>query len=140
MSSMRTERLLAQAKEDRLKKLPQYAQKLISELAYQLSLEAKSAEGARARAEREVFEARAIAAQGPENSDTFLELPRSLSSYEDEAQKPLGTGVAVEFRDPELTSGEGTFVRREGDKIKVSSMSRLAVIPEDAHTLWIEER
>lgn len=136
-----TTQLILDANDPRLERQPQYVRQLIAELAYRLNLEAKAAEGARRRAEKEVDEARKIAAEGPENSDTFLSMPRSFSTFSEEyEQKPLGTGVNIEFRAPGLTEGEGFQVSMEDGKIKVSGMSRLAVVPQDAYSITIEAR
>lgn len=133
--------LVTASQDERLRRQPAYVQNLIHDLASRMVLEHRAAEGARRRAEKEVDEARKIAAEGPENSDTFLSMPRSFSTFsEDFDQKPLGTGVNIEFRAPGLTEGEGFQVHMDDGKLKISGMSRLAVVPQDAYSITIEAR
>lgn len=134
------EQLIEAAEAAQSRALPEYAKKLIGDLAHRLALEARAAEGARRTAEREVSEARALLTSGPEDSDTYLDLPRALYATEDDEQRPLGKGANIEFRRPEETPGEGISVKWDEGGLRVSGLNHLAVVPIDQLTLKIETR
>lgn len=133
------DQLIEESRDPRLQRLPQYAQNLIWDLAHRLAAEHAAADGARATAEREVAEARALLTEGPVDSDTFMDLPRSR--YDDsEDQRPLGKGTNIEFRGPDTESGEGISVKWKGDHLLVNGINHLAVVPVDSMTIKIEVR
>lgn len=135
------EQIIEAAEAAQSRALPEYAKKLIGDLAHRLALEARAAEGARQTAEREVSEARALLTSGPEDSDTYVYLPRARYSTEDDEQRPLGKGVSIEFRQPEEMPGEGISVKREEDgTLHVHSVSHLAVLPVGPMYIKIETR
>ena len=141
MTMTTVDQLIEQSRDPRLRRQPVYVQNLIHELAHRLEAEHAYAQAVIKRAESEVDEARKIAAEGPEDSDTFLSLPGSLlSSADDYEQKSLGTGAKVEFRAPGLRPGEGFQVRMKNGHLKITGMSSMAVIPQDRYTIVIEER
>lgn len=143
------EQLIQDSDDPRLERQPKFVRQLIAELAYRLKLEATAAESARRNAEKEVGEARALAMQGPENADTFMNMPNSFSTYADDyEQKPLGTGTGIEFRDADMEAGDGIsakFEPRETEdgrirtgRLKIHGLNRLAVVPESPTVLYIE--
>lgn len=140
MVNMSIEQLIAGSRDERLHRLPRYARELIFQLARRLDMEHRYATSVKGRAEEEVAEARALLAQGPEDSDTFVGLPRStVTGYSDEPeQRPLGKGVGVEFRRPGGDVGEGFSVRLEDSKLHISSDSYLMVLPEGPTTIVID--
>lgn len=136
------EQLIESAKTARLQTQPLWVRNLVRDLAQQLELQTRYAEAVKERAEKEVGEARVLLTGGPADSDTYVELPRAASVYEEDvSQRPLGKGVCIEFRAPGEESGEGITVQRtEGGSLAVCSYGSLAVIPQDAHTLLIAKR
>ena len=135
------EQLIEAAEAAQSRALPDYAKKLIRDLAYRLELEARAAEGARQTAEREVNGARALLTSGPADSDTYLDLPGAGFSTVDDEQRPLGKSASIEFRTPDELPGEGIGVKRADDgTIHVRSISRLAVLPENGSFIRIETR
>jgi hypothetical protein len=135
--------LIRQAAEDpRLPKQAKWVQGLIYGLASRLELEIRSAEGVRQRAEREVSEARSLLTEGPADSDTFMDLARSLAdTYDDVPQRPLGKGVNIEFRTDGMQTGEGVNVKlMEDGTLHVHGLGHLAVIPVNHSYLKIETR
>lgn len=138
--------LIEQAREAQGRNLPMYAKILISDLARRLELAEKEIRGTRERAAKEVDELRTQLSTGPQDSDTFVSMPRTLLADDtyDTTQRPLGRGVGIEFRRPGLEEGEGTRVHWEDEDglegLIVHSMARLSVIPQDAHTVKIVER
>lgn len=138
---MTIEQLIEESRDERLERLPLYARTLIHQLALRLESEHRDAVVVRAQAEEEVTEARALLTQGPEDSDTFVDLPRSkVAGYTDEPeQRALGKGISVEFRRPSDAAGEGFIVYLKDDQLHVSSMSYLAVLPVDHSTVVIEQ-
>lgn len=132
--------LIEAAKSDRVAKLPKHAQELIADLARRLDLEHRTADGAVKRARQEVETARALAAEGPADSDTFLDLPRALYTDEEDEQKPLGRGVTVEFRSAGDVVGEGYGVKIENGELVVSGINRLAVYADTSGTVRIFRR
>lgn len=136
------EQLIEESRTDRLHSQPLWVRTLVHELARSLEREHVSAERARSQAEREVDAARALLTEGPAGSDTFMDLPRTLAgSVTDEyEQRPLGTGVSIEFRRPEDGPGEGIDVKFENGRLRVGGLNHLAVVPVDARTIYIETR
>lgn len=136
-----TEKLIEESHDPRLQKLPLYARELIGRLARRLQTDAASAQWTKVRAEKEVDEIRTLLADGPEGSDTFVEMPRTmLSTLDEDGQRPLGTGVSVEFRPQGAGPGEGFEVRLESGSLVISGVNRIAVIPRDSHSVTIEAR
>jgi hypothetical protein len=135
------EKLIEESRDPRLQRLPQYARQLIHDLAHRLDLVHRYAVAVKEQAEREVDQAREIAAEGPEGSDTFLDLPRSLHSTSDDYEvRPLGRGANIEFRRPGDDPGEGFNVKLDDDGLKIHGVNCLAVVPVDPYTLKIETR
>lgn len=137
------EKLIEEAKDPRLDRLPLYARQLIHDLAYRMDAEHRAAEGARATALKEVTEARALLRfSGPDGTDTFMDLPRALyDDAEDDDQRPLGKGTVIDFRGPEDGPGEGISVSRQEDgTVHVHGINHLAVRPVDSTYLIIEKR
>lgn len=139
MIMLTVDQLIEESRDPRLQRLPQYAQTLIWDLAHRLAAEHAAAEGARATAEKEVTQARALLTEGPADSDTFMDLPRAQYDYSEE-QRPLGKGTNIEFRAPELESGEGVSVKWQGDHLLVNGINHLAVVPVNSTTIKIEVR
>lgn len=139
----RTSEQLAEAATDpRLKAQPKWVQELVHDLTLRMIYATRRLADVESAAEREVGEARALLTGGPADSDTYVDLPRAVSVYEEYgAQRPLGKGACIEFRDPGDESGEGVTVRRtEGGSLLVRGSSTLVVVPQDTHTILIEER
>lgn len=138
---MSVDRLLEEAKQARLQRLPQYAQELIFDLARSLEREHRAASDIQERAEKEVTEARALLTSGPEDSDTFASLPSSLYTMEEDEERPLGKGTSIEFRAPDNhLPGNGISVaRRDNGDLEIRSMAQVAVIPLSTHNLLIRE-
>jgi len=136
-----THDLLKAAKDAEAKHLPKWVRELIGDLAHQLEAQKRYADSVRQRADEEVNEARKLAAEGPEGSDTFLSLPRALLGDEDDNdEKPLGKGVTVEFREETDNPGEGFGVRLTSDgHLHVSGINRLAIVPIDYLTTEIRK-
>jgi hypothetical protein len=135
------ERLLEEARNPRLERLPLYARELIEDLARRMAIEAAHAESVTERAEKAAEEATALLTQGPAGSDTFMDLPRDLIKYEEEIdQRPLGTGVNIEFRQESDLPGEGICATWEADGLKIHGPNPLTVIPVDSCTVRIETR
>lgn len=137
--------LIEASRDPRLDRLPKYACDLIQTLAGRLASEARYAESAQRQAEKEVAEARTALLTGPEDSDTFLHVERSITlGYTEgleESYRPLGKGVTVEFRRPGDEPGEGFEVRLTGDgDLEISGMHYLAVVPVNHSTIRIEPR
>lgn len=135
------EKLLEEANDPRLARLPLYARQLIHDLAYRMDAEHRAAEGARATAYKEVTAARdLLRADGPADSDTFMDLPRAVyDDAEDDDQRALGKGVTIDFRGPDDIPGEGISVSRQEDgTIHVHGINHLAVRPVDPTYLIIE--
>lgn len=120
--------------------LPEYAKRLIGDLVVALDRQVRYAEGVRARAAEEVDEIRALLARGPQDADTFVSVPRTNVGDDETEDRPVGRGVAVEFRTPGLMPGEGFVVRLVDGRLRIDGMSRMAVVPESTTSLWIEER
>lgn len=136
-----TDQLIAAARDPRLAAQPKWIQQLVHDLAHRMELEARSAEGARRRAEGEVAQARELLTSGPADSDAYMDLPRAYSTYSDEAeQRPLGRGTTVEFRSPDTGPGEGMSVRWTGAGLEISGINCLAVVPLDPTRIRIEAR
>lgn len=136
------EQLIEESRDPRLDRLPLYARQLIRDLARRLDTEYRRADSIAARAEQEVAEARALLAGGPEGSDTFVDLPRSRfeGHGDDDLQRPLGTGVPVEFREPDEMPGEGITVTRQDGVLHLNGCNLLAVIPVNLSYVKIERR
>jgi hypothetical protein len=136
------EQLIQESRDPRLQKLPLYARQLIFDLARRMELEKISADAIRDRAGKEVDEVRKIAAEGPEDSDTFMDLPHSqVAGYLEEAeQRPLGKGVNIEFRPEGAEVGEGFDVKLKDGRLHVSGVNHLAVIPGGPMSIVIETR
>lgn len=137
---MTVEQLIEESRDERLQRLPMYARTLIHDLAARLDMEHRHAASVKERAEKEVEEARALLTQGPEDSDTFVDLPHStIAGYTDEPeQRPLGKGVSVEFRRPGGDVGEGFSVRLKDGQLHISSTSYLAVLPQNHSAIVID--
>jgi hypothetical protein len=132
------ETLLTDARDDRLRRLPNYAQDLIAELAARLDQETRYARAVKERAAKEVDELRAQLTKGPEDADTFMDLPYSRVG-DVEGQRPLGKGVNIEFRAPGLTEGEGFEVKlTEEGHLKIGGITRLAVVPEYPNQITVK--
>lgn len=136
------EQLTADARDPRLASQPKWVQNLVHDLTVQMIAGHNRVRIAEERAEKEVTEARTLLTSGPADSDTYVDLPRSYSVYEEVgAQRPLGRGTPIEFRDPGVESGDGMTVRRDDDgTLIVRSSGPLAVLPQDTHTVRIEAR
>lgn len=136
------EQLIESAQTARLQAQPVWVRQLVHDLATRLKAESTYAAAVKQRAEDEVGEARALLTGGPADSDTYVDLPRAASVYEENgAQRPLGKGACIEFRASDEVSGEGLTVKRtEGGSLKVRGCGPLAVIPQDTHTILIETR
>lgn len=141
MTMKTTEELIREAQEAQRRPMAKWTSQLIADLTYRLDLEARSARGAKARAAKEVEEARALLAEGPAGSDTFLDLPRALYTDQEDEQRPLGKGASIEFRDLADGPGEGVTVKRlEDGTLRVSGLNHLAVVPVNTTTVHIETR
>lgn len=139
---MRTvEQLGSAANDPRLAKQPRWVQELVYDLVLQMKAGHRRAAIAAETAEKEVTEARLLLASGPADSDTYVDLPRSASVYEeDTAQRPLGKGATVEFRDPGAEPGEGLSVKWEDGALTVRGCGPLAVVPQHPCRIKIEAR
>ena len=138
-----TASLLARVREDqyRLEKQPMWVQLLVRDLAHRLDLETRAAVGVRAAAEVEVSRAREDLVKGPADSDTFADMPRSAVVDDDDAQRPLGRGVNIEFRAPDDMPGEGINVKLEEDgALHVHGIGHMAVIPINHSYIKIQTR
>lgn len=137
-----SQQLIEKAAAVQSRSLPAYAKELIHDLARALDQQSRYAEGVRERAAKEVDELRVQLAAGPEDADTFVAMPRTLVGEldDDPEDRPLGTGVAVEYRAPDMGPGEGFGVSLVGGRLRVTGLNHLAVVPESALTLWIEAR
>ena len=135
------EQLIEASKDARLKNQPKWVQDLVYHLAYRLESQHRYALSVRDKAEEEVDAARKIAAEGPEDSDTSLDLPRSLlGSMDDFEQRPLGRGVNIEFRGAGDEPGEGINAKLlPSGALLIHGINSLAVIPRDSSTVRIEE-
>lgn len=134
------EQLIEEAQDPRLRKQPLWVQTLVGDMAHRLRLESTAAANSQARAEVEVSAAREALAEGPADSDTFLDLPRSLADTDDVPQKPLGKGVNIEFRPYWLESGEGINVKLdENGSLHVRGIGHLVVVPVDQSYVKIKE-
>jgi hypothetical protein len=135
--ALTVEKLIEESRSERLQRLPQYAQELIHDLAHRLDAEHRYAQSIRERAEKEVDEVRKLAAEGPEDSDTFVSLPHSVLDSGDFEERPLGQGVTVEFRAPGLEPGEGFDVKMTDGHLVVSGVNRLGIVPVHASQVEI---
>lgn len=127
-----TEQLLKDAQDPRLNKQPVWVQELVYELATRLKRSDLALEGARSKAAAELDAVRQQLASGPADSDTYVEMPKSIMSDETReiTRRPVGKGVTVEFRRPGETEGEGFEVRLNPDgRLRVDCMSLMAVCP-----------
>jgi hypothetical protein len=140
--TLSVEQLIAESRDLRLQKLPVYARELIHQMAVRLESEYIYGKELVKRAEQAANEAVALLGKGPEDSDTFLDLPRSVTRYSDdeEGQRPLGQGVNIEFRSPGEESGEGINVKMEDGRLKIHGLNALVVVPQDHTTVHIETR
>jgi hypothetical protein len=132
--------VLKSARDDRVRRLPVWAQILVDNLAVHLDRQTRYAEATARRAELETDAARKLLNEGPENSDTFLSLAGVLStgySEDENDDRPLGSGVRIEFRLPGDGPGEGFEVRLKDGSLEISGLNVLAVAPVDSHTLKI---
>jgi hypothetical protein len=133
--------LIQAARHAQARPVPKWAKELIHDLASRLRATEAELERVQETATREVTEARALLT-GPEDSDTFMNLPRSLmSAAEDGEQRPLGKGVTVEFRTAGEEPGEGTLVSLGVDQtIHVHGLNHLVVVPVNPTYIQIERR
>lgn len=136
------QQLIQEATAAQSRSLPAYAKELISDLARALDQQTRYAEGVRERAAKEVDELRVQLAAGPDDADTFVAMPSTLVGEldDDPEDRPLGTGVTVEFRAPDMGPGEGFGVSITDGRLHVCGLNHLAVVPEHATSLWIEAR
>jgi hypothetical protein len=135
-----SEQLIQAAGNYRIRSQPKWVQELVHDLAHRLEAEHKYTQDVRERAAKEVDEARALLT-GPEGSDTFVTLPRTLVGDDETEERPLGRGASIEFRDPGWEPGEGTRVSRFADgSLLVKGYSDLAVVPLSSSSFRIETR
>jgi hypothetical protein len=139
-SMLSVEKLIEESRDSRLHKLPLYARELIHDLAHRLDAEHRYALATRETAAREVEEARALLAEGPEGSDTFMAMPYSRVGDDEIEERPLGKGTVIEFRDPELSPGEGIEVCLNDGSLLVRGINHLAIVPVSLTSLRIETR
>jgi len=127
-----TEKLLIKAKDARLLNQPKWVQELVHDLARQAERSEAAEQRMSERLEKEMDAARALLNEGPKDSDTFLFLSSELVNTTDEdedAYRPLGSGVTVEFRQPGDMAAEGYAVRLNEKGLWVSGLNALAVLP-----------
>jgi hypothetical protein len=136
------DQLIEKAGDPRLHRQPVWVRELVQQMAGQLRSMNAHAMTLVENAEQAANEATALLGQGPDDSDTYMDLPRSVTRYSDdgEGQRPLGKGTNIEFRGPGDESGEGINAKWAKDHLVIHGMNRLAVIPQDNTTVHIETR
>lgn len=137
---MTNEELIDAGQAAQNRNLPAYAKRLIGDLVVALDRQARYAEGTRVRAAKEIDEIRALLTDGPADADTFASLPRTMVGDDETEDRPIGTGVTVEYRAPGLTPGEGFEVSLKDGRLHVRGIARMAVVPQGPHSFWIEAR
>lgn len=134
------EQLIQAAQNYRIRSQPKWVQELVYDLAQKMKNEHLNAEVLRGRADTAIEKARELLAEGPADSDTFMDLPNNLSSYSgDEVQRPLGKGANIEFRHPDLEPGEGIDAKWENGGLLIHGLNHLSVIPIDRTSVKIVE-
>jgi hypothetical protein len=134
------EQLIAESRDPRLQKLPMYARDLIHDLAHRMEAEAIARQAVMDRAAKEVDEIRTLLSKGPEDSDTFMAIPRTVIGDDEIEEKPLGQGTVIEFRQPDMETGEGFEVSLNDGSLLVQGINHLTVIPVSLTSLRIETR
>lgn len=118
--------------------LPTYAKQLIGDLTVALDRQIRYTEAIKIKAAEEVDEVRAILAGDPEGADTFASMPRTTVGYDETEDRPIGTGITIEYRAPDMGPGEGFEVSLKDGRLHVRGINTLAVVPVHSSELWIE--
>lgn len=131
---------LEEAETPRLHTQPLWVRELVRGLANQLRMAHASEQRTAEKAAQEVEHARALLAEGPADSDTFLNLPHSAVAdvgWDDVSVRPLGRGVTVEFRDTSGIPGDGFEVSLADGRLTITGINHLDVRPVDPTTLTV---
>lgn len=134
------EKLIEESRSHRLYNQPVWVRQLVHDLAHRLDSEHRYAQDVKETAAREVEQARALLAEGPEDSDTFMAMPYSHVSDDEVEERPLGKGTVIEFRQPDMDPGEGMEVCLNDGSLLVRGVNHLAVVPVSLTSLRIETR